>query len=259
MNELPLYVYGILPAAASVAAHDGGTGVSGGMVKRLDCDDLAVLVSSASATPVTRTRRNLLTHTAVLERALQHATVLPLRFGTVAPDAVSLCTCISANRAAFRAALREIDGQIELGVKAVWRRGLVYNEVVERDQALRQLRDRLRSRAASETYYERIELGRRVEAAVAELRTSESTAILAELLPLAEREAELHLADEDMVLSRAFLVRRDAESAFDAALARLADRFADRMEFRYVGPVPPFNFVSLKADWLTTPAVAVRA
>jgi hypothetical protein len=54
-----------------------------------------------------------------------------------------------------------------------------------------------------------------------------------------------------MVLNRAFLVPRAAEAAFDAAVARIAERFGDRLEFRYVGPVPPFNFVSLRADWLT--------
>ena len=71
------------------------------------------------------------------------------------------------------------------------------------------------------------------------------------MLPLAERAAELRLHDDDMVLNRAFLVRRDTEPSFDAAMERVAERFADRMEFRYVGPVPPFNFVTLQAGWLT--------
>jgi acyl-CoA reductase-like NAD-dependent aldehyde dehydrogenase len=150
--------------------------------------------------------------------------------------------------------LRDIDGRVELGVKASWRRGMVYTHVVERDAALRHLRDRLRSRPAGETYYERIELGRRVEAALAQLRTTEAAAIMAELEPIAEREAELRPHDDDMIFNRAFLVRRAAEPAFDAAMDRIAERYADRMEFRYVGPLPPFNFVSLQAGWLTAPA-----
>jgi hypothetical protein len=259
MNGPPLYVYGVLPASAAPAAHEGGTGVSGGAVTRLTCDDLAVLVSAADSAPVPRTRRNLLAHTSVLERAMPHATILPLRFATVAPSASALTACITANRAAFRAALRDIDGQVELGVKAVWRSGLVFTDIVERDHGLRQLRDRLRTRPPSETYYERIELGRRVEAALAERRGSEANAILEELLPLAERVAELRLHEDDMIFNRAFLVRRDMEPRFDAALQSLADRFTDRMDFRYVGPVPPFNFVTLQAGWLTAPAVQTQA
>ena len=253
MTGAPLYIYGILDAACAASAHEGATGVSSGAVGRVACGDLAALVSAADAAPVARTRRNLLAHTSVLERVLPHATILPFRFGTVVPDEAALTACLAANRPAFRAALHDIDGQVELGVKAVWRRGLVFTDIVERDSGLRQLRDRLRTRPAAESYYERIELGRRVEAALAQRRDSEAAAILDDLLPLAERAAELRLHDDDMVLNRAFLVRRDVEPRFDAALQGLADRFADRMEFRYVGPVPPFNFVTLQAGWLTAP------
>jgi hypothetical protein len=170
----------------------------------------------------------------------------------VAPDLGALQTCIATNRAAFHAALRSIDGRVELGLKASWRKGSVFNDIVERDLALRQMRDKLQTRPAGETYYERIELGRRVEAAVAERRAAETAAIMAELLPLAEREAELRNHDEDMIFNRAFLVKRPVEPAFDEAVARVAERFSERLEFRYVGPVPPFNFVNLQAGWMVS-------
>jgi len=257
MSGAPLYVYGILPADAAPAAHVGSTGVAGGAVRRVVCDDVAVLVSPGEPAPVTRSRRNLLAHTGVLERAMPHATILPLRFGTVAPNEAALLACIDANRGAFSAAMRDVEGQVELGVKAVWRRGLVFTDIVDRDPSLRQLRDRLRTRPASETYYERIELGRRVEASLAQLRVSEAASLLGELLPLAERDAELRLHDDDMVLNRAFLVRRESEASFDKAVQRVAERFDTRMEFRYVGPLPPFNFVTLHAGWLSQSGAGV--
>jgi hypothetical protein len=259
MTDRPLYVYGLLPARAPFAASNDGEGIAGGVVTRITADDLAAVVSAAEVPHVVRTRRNLLAHTSVLERALRQATVLPLRFGTVAPSADALTACMAANRTAFRAALQEIDGRVEVGLKASWRGGLVYNDIVDRDPALRQLRDRLRSRPAGETYYERIELGRRVEAALAQQRQAEASAIIADLLPLADRDAELRLHDDNMILNRAFLVRRAAESSFDEAVERAAERFGDRLEFRYVGPVPPFNFVTLQAGWLTTPGFAAAA
>lgn len=254
MTTQPLYVYGVLPAQGGAPQFGSLPGVGGGAVQVIAAEDFVVLVSGAAASPVQRTRRNMLAHTAVLEQAMQSATVLPLRFGTVAPHETALRACIAGNRGAFRAALRDIDGRVELGVKASWKPGHVFTHVVERDQALRQLRDRLRSRPAGETYYERIELGRRVEAALAQSRVAEAAAIMAELEPLADREAELKPHDDDMIFNRAFLVRRAAEPAFDAAVERIAERCADRIEFRYVGPVPPFNFVTLQADWLTAPA-----
>jgi hypothetical protein len=249
------YVYGVLAAQAAPGWIGAlGTGLGAQSVTMLDAGDLCALVSNASADTVARSRRNMLDHTSVLERAMAHATVLPLRFGTIAPDASALRRCIFANRAAFREALHGIEGRVELGVKASWRKGAVFADIVERDQTLRHLRDRLQTRPSGETYYERIELGRRVEAALASRRADEQAAILGELAPLAERTEALRAHDEDMVLNHAFLVKRPAEAAFDAAVAGLAARTAERLDFRYVGPVPPFNFVTLQAGWLTSPA-----
>jgi hypothetical protein len=252
-----LYIYGILPAHAvhGVAANSAvcGTGLSGAPVTCLPVDGFAALVSDTEGAPVARTRRNLIAHTSVLERALTLGTVLPLRFGTIVPDALHLAGCLAANRAPFIAALADIDGCVELGVKAIWRKGLVFADIVERDTGLRGLRDRLRSRPAGETYYERIELGRRVEAALAERRVTEAERILADLQPLAVRETELRMTDDDMIFHRAFLVRRAHETAFDAVMERLAGQLSDRVEFRYVGPVPAFNFVSLQTSFLAPP------
>ena len=95
--------------------------------------------------------------------------------------------------------LRDIAGRVELGLKASWRDGVVFAAIIAADPDLCRLRDRLRNRPASETYYERVEPGRRVEAALAGRRERETAAILAELTPLTERNAELHTLDDNMI------------------------------------------------------------
>lgn len=254
-----LYVYGLLADASAFTDTDMlGQGVSGRVVRLLPqtvgTSEMIALVSDIPAGPVAQTRRNMVAHTAVLERAMACANVLPVRFGTVAPDWAALAGCIQSNATALRTALRDIEGRVELGVKASWREGVVFSEIIAGDEELSRMRDRLRSRPASETYYERVELGRRVEAALAERRASEAAAIVAVLAPLAEREAELRALDEDMILNRAFLVRRENEPLFDARMQSVAEKYAERVNFRYVGPVPPYNFVRLQAGWLTGPA-----
>ena len=242
-----LYVYGVLEAAA---VSNLGDGVGGGAVSLLPAGTLTVLVSPITPGPVAQVRRNMVVHTSVLERVIVQTDILPVRFGTVARDAATLATCVAGNAEAFRGALREIGGRVELGVKASWREGVVFSEIVAADPELCRLRDRLRRRPASETYYERVELGRRVEAALIGRRSAETSAIVAELSPLAEREAELRTLDEDMILNRAFLVRRENEAAFDARMQTVAERCVERVNFRYVGPVPPYNFISLQVGWL---------
>jgi len=247
-----LYLYGIAPGGLS--AEGLGPGLAGGEVTALHAAGFTALVGAAPPAPIEATRRFMLAHTAVLERAMRVADVLPLRFGTVAPDAAALRRCLAAHAPAFHAALEGVAGRVELGVKAQWHEGLIWREILDQDAELRALRDRLRTRPAQETYYERIELGRRVEAALARRREADGAIIAAALAPLAEREVELRSVEEDMILSRAFLVRREAEAAFDAGMEELARRFGERVTFKYVGPVPPYNFVTLRADWLSEAA-----
>jgi hypothetical protein len=250
------YVYGRVDAAFAPtpdaeASPPWGVGVCGAAVRLMTSrGGVAALISAVAPGPVAQTRRNMLAHTAVLERAMARLTVLPVRFGTIAPNATTLAACLARNDAAFRQALAEIEGRVELGVKASWREGVVFAEIIAGDAELCRLRDRLRSRPAQETYYERVELGRRVEAALAQRRAAEAATIIAMLAPLAERSAELRALDDDMIVNHAFLVPRAREQAFDARMEHVAERCGARVALRYVGPVPPYNFVTLRADWL---------
>ena len=58
-------------------------------------------------------------------------------------------------------------------------------------------------------------------------------------------------AHERAVYSAAFLVEERRIERFDAAADAIAREQADRMRFRYTGPVPPFSFVALEesAAW----------
>jgi hypothetical protein len=246
-----LYVFGIAPAEALPDATVLGMGLAGQPVRGAEAAGLVAIIGAAPPAPVEPTRRNMLAHTALLERAMAEAPILPMRFGTIAPDDATLVRCLTTNQATFRTALSGIEGRVELGVKASWKEGLVFREIVEQDATLRRLRDRLKTRPQSETYNDRIELGRRVEAALAVRRREEAAAILQALSPLAEAEAGLKEIEDTMIVNRAFLVPRAREAAFDAAMEQLGATHGARMEFRYVGPVPPYNFVTLRTDWLS--------
>jgi hypothetical protein len=242
-----LYVYGLLTGQPSAAL---GAGVGGGPVTTRQAGPLTALVSPIAPGPVPQTRRNMIAHTSVLERAIAQADVLPLRFGTVAPDGAALVRCVLSNEGNFQQALAGIAGCVELGVKASWRPGIVFNDIVSGNPTLERLRDRLRQKPANETYYERVELGRQVETALATRRATETAALMAALRPGAERDTALRLPDDDMLFNQAFLVRRDQESAFDERVQAAAAQHAGRLDFKYVGPVPPYNFVNLQVGWL---------
>lgn len=249
-----LWLYGIGMAAPGGAPL--GDGVAGAAVEAMDAAGFVALVSQAPAERPAPTRRHMLTHTAVLERATAAADVLPVRFGTVAPCATTLARCLAVNAIKLRDAMAGISDCVELGLRVSWREGVIFEEILAAEPALRAMRDRLATRPAQDSYQDRIELGRRVEAALAQRRAREAAALDAALAPLAAQMVALREVDEGMIANRAFLVRRRDEQRFDAAVAALEAAQGTRLLFRYVGPVPPFNFVSLRAEWFGAPAQA---
>ena len=111
------------------------------------------------------------------------------------------------------------------------------------------MRDALVGRSPEETYYERIRLGEEIAKALAQKRTRDEEAILSRIKPLVHKTRTNKIVGERMVVNAAFLVDRRNGPGVDDAVRKLDQEFSDRFMFKYVGPVPPYNFVNIVVDW----------
>jgi len=69
--------------------------------------------------------------------------------------------------------------------------------------------------------------------------------ILNALSPLAEDKKINSTYGEMMIINAAFLVAKDEEAEFDKKVQQLDAKYGDKIIFKYVGTLPPFNFVNL--------------
>ena len=51
---------------------------------------------------------------------------------------------------------------------------------------------------------------------------------------------------DKMIMNAAFLIQKEREAEFDAAVNRVAQKFGERLNFKYTGPWPPYNFVNIR-------------
>jgi hypothetical protein len=72
--------------------------------------------------------------------------------------------------------------------------------------------------------------------------------ILGILRPLAEEVKTNDTYGELMIVNAAFLVEKEKEAVFDCGVEGLAEKYDQKIKFKYVGTVPPFNFVNLVID-----------
>jgi hypothetical protein len=134
-------------------------------------------------------------------------------------------------------------------LKAFWYEDVIFNEVVEESPPIRRLRDGLMDRPSEETYYERIRLGEMVEAAMWKKRDEDAEKILTPLRSLVYETRVNKVVTDRMVVNAAFLVDEDRQAEFDAMVEKLDQEMGKRLIFKYVGPVPPYNFVNIVVTW----------
>lgn len=244
------YLYCIIRSEGEHAFSSRGIGERGDPVHLIRGEGLAAVVSDSPIVEYESSRRNMMAHTRVLEEVMREHALLPVRFGIIAPDEAAIARQLAGAKAeAIRAQLGRIEGKAELGLKAFWYEEVIFAEIVADSAEIRRLRDSLAGRSPEETYYERIRLGELIEGEMARRREADAARILEALRPLAvEAQVSPPITDR-MVVNAAFLIAAADEPAFEAAVQALDAELGRRILFKLVGPVPPYNFVSLTIGW----------
>lgn len=184
-------------------------------------------------------------HLGAIERVFAATTIAPCPFGTVLPSKEAVVADLLQPRAAeLRDLLRQLEGHVQMNVKAEYDEDEVLRRVVAEDAAIAQTRERAQA-AGDAGYYENIRLGEMIAAAIAARRDADAAAIEARLAPLAAATALDPAAGELVVLKGSFLVAKESTAAFDAELDALAGE-SETIRFEVTGPLPPVAFASLE-------------
>jgi hypothetical protein len=237
--EDPVYVYGV--SLNSNYAPVSVPGVQDAEVEAVEHADLVAFASHLHQTNLAA--RDLRAHWRVLENAFDHGTVLPVRFGTVmeTPAAVRL-RLLEPNAERLSELLREMTGLVQLNLKGRYDEDSLLREIVRSNPAVASLRERIRAQPeASKSPADQIALGQLVEREVTQ-RSAEDGAIARSMLePLAVAVREEQVGHPN-AFNLAFLVNRERTDEFSDAVSRLRQQLGERIEIRYVGPLPPFSF-----------------
>lgn len=250
------YLYAVIKCREPREFKSRGIGERGDVVHTIAYKGLAAVVSDSPVIEYDQSRRNMMAHTAVLEELMEEFTLLPVRFNTVAPELGSIEERLLVPRHdEFTQLLGQIENRIELGIKAFWHDGMIFGEVLRENDPIRKMRDSLEGRSVEGSYYERIQLGEKIEKAMIQKQLDDEEKILSRIRPHVHKSRSNKTIGDRMVLNGAFLVDAAKESDFDDAVQSLDQDFGDRMMFKYVGPVPPYNFVNIVVNWGEVQAV----
>ncbi|MGQ4418277.1 GvpL/GvpF family gas vesicle protein [Streptomyces sp. SAS_269] len=234
------YVYGIT-ARSHPALPEGMSGVGEPPlpVRVLAAGELAAVVSDAPE-GLRPKRRDLLAHQNVLAETGAAGCILPMRFGSVAPDDDSVTQVLGERAQHYQERLRELDGKVEYNVKATHVEEAVLHRVMAENAEVRSLAEANRTSGGG-SYDDKIRLGEMVAAAV-KAKEAEDAAEVRGALETAGAALSVGPESTGWLVNLSFLVARDTAEEFLAAVEQVRTSHP-HLDVRINGPLPPYSFV----------------
>lgn len=238
------YVYCIIRSAETRRFGSIGLGSEPTEVTSVSFREIAAVISDTPEEVLDATRENVLAHERVNETVMRSFTVIPMSFGTVFKTRDDIVELLRGAYEAFRDVLEKMQDKVEFGLKVLWDRDVMVREIENDDEDIRRLKNEIAAVPGS-TYFARMQYGRQIEAALQGRSEQYVADIFAQLRDVSVAARANKPIGEKMIMNAAFLVSRDKETAFDGKVKEVGALY-DKLNFRYTGPWPPYNFVNIR-------------
>lgn len=228
------------------------SGIEGKQVYTLGSGDTAVVVSDTFQKngDYLITRDYTMSHQRVLEEVMRkNYDILPVSFGTVAENAEEIQEkLLKARRDEFEKAFKYIEGKVEVNLKVLWNEiSSVFKEIASASMAVRRAKQLSRHKPLGR--FQAANIGEMVKKALDAKRTKTAERILSQVRPFAFDTRKGEILQDAMVCNETFLVPKHSGKEYDKCIIGLARNYGDEMSFMNYGPLPPYNFVSIKVSF----------
>jgi len=255
-----LYLYCVTFANGSQSFGRIGIGERGTEVRIIATDGMGIAVSrspriSFAEMSPEQTFWYLSVHQRVIEQVMKQSTVVPVKFGTYADNMAEVLKILQDNRNQLEEMLERFRGKIELDVVASWPDlGPVFQEIAQ-EEPVRKLKAQIATLPSHLALKRKTKLGELVKERLDERRKHLAHEILAVLREVAYDLSINDLKDDSMILNVALLLDRNAEDYLDAKINDLDKRLDRALNFRCIGPLPPYSFATAEVKEISVPTL----
>ena len=189
--------------------------------------------------------KNLVSHQKMIEKIMETHTIIPLKFGTFLNDDMEVNELLDKGENLFVELLDTMDGRIELDVAVSWNDlHATIKEIGETSKEILDFKRDVAKNASEDMFQASLRLGAVVKEALDEKRLSLQNEIADRLKSLSLEHQTHDLMEDKMVLNCAFLIPKESEDSFDTVLHELDEKYEGAIDFRCVGPLPPYSFAT---------------
>ncbi|HZQ90240.1 MAG TPA: GvpL/GvpF family gas vesicle protein [Terriglobales bacterium] len=240
------YVYGVIQTREPISFGKIGIGGLGDMVYTVHYNDIAAVVSRTSVFIFDPTRENALAHEHVIENVMKNHTIIPMSFGTIFRTEDDILEVLRGIYPSLKDVLKQMAGKLEFGLKVTWDRERIIDELKRDDEEIHRFHQEITRKHLQSTYFARMQLGRMIDKAMVERSAQYVREIYDGLRGVCVASRDNKPIGDKMIMNAAFLIQKDKEAQFDEAVNKIAKKYGDRLNFKYTGPWPPYNFVNIR-------------
>jgi hypothetical protein len=248
MSRQGEYIYGIVeephPRRFSFL------GVGEAEVYTINHQRIAAVVSDTEFSEIDPTRKNVHAHTVAQDELLKEYTLLPMGFGMIATSEDEVRGLLENNHQGLISELDRLAGRIEVELKVFWDQEIITRELHQvGSQELSRIRAKLDAASSPlEAQKLLVEAGKLVERVVLNWKNKYADLVYGILKELSYDTKVNNTMGIQNLLNASFLIEKSRESEFKEQVYKLDSEFQGKVNFKYVGPLPPYNFVDLRLE-----------
>ncbi len=241
------YIYGIVEEPQHRKFSFPGVGSAD--VYTINYEQIAAVVSDTEFTEIDPTRKNVQAHTIAQEVLLKEYNLLPMGFGMIATDEGEVRRLLEDNYDGLLGELNRLTGKIEVELKVFWEQEAIIEELQGENQEISKLKAKINAASSPIEAQNLLAMaGKLVENIVLDWKTRYAEMVHTILKELSYDTKVNNPVGIKNLLNASFLIEKSRESQFKEQVYELDSKFQGKVNFKYVGPMPPYSFVDLKLE-----------
>ena len=241
------YIYGIIQEPEP--RRFSFLGVGDAEVYTINHRELAAVVSDTALEEIDPTRKDVRAHTVVQDELLKNCSLLPMGFGMIAGSQDDVLKLLEKNYQGLSRELVRLAGKVEVELKVYWDQEAMIKELQGGSEELTRLKAKVKN-AQSPIEAQRllVEAGKLVERIALDWKARYADRVYTVLKGLSIDARLNNPLGVKNVLNASFLIERARESDFQKEVFKLDSQYQGKVNFKYVGPLAPYNFVNVKLE-----------
>jgi len=268
MGRVGKYIYGVIDSGAQESIVLDGLlplkNVNAGSSPAIDSNgelsdraytisfhDVSAVVSDSEVVDYNRMPKDalamlLVRHQQVIEKVMAEHTIIPMRLGTFAQTDRDVERILAKGYKTVKDIFARVRERIEIDAAVTLNDFDSFLREVSKEREITQLKQSLLSKGDGITVDDQMKLGILVKKYVDIKRGKYAERIQSALSGIAQDFKAHGLMDDKMVLNTAFLIDQSRHKDFEQQVDELNREFEERLNFRCVGPLPPYSFYTLE-------------